>query len=62
MTYQVTVPNKIGETYYLKKTVFTSAQETATTFETVDQAQAAIEKAGQFHPKKTMKQVEIITI
>jgi hypothetical protein len=56
--FQVILINE-GILFHLKGTVWTSATERRSTFETVEAAEAAKAKAAQFLPKRVAKRMEV---
>ena len=60
--YQVKLPNYNGRDFFLKKTIFTEYQDTATVFDTPETAARAAAKAAKFHPKKMIKATILIEV
>jgi len=56
MTYIVTTPANDGSIpYFLKGTIWTSFKDTARRFDTVEEAQAALDRAKKFNAKAARK-------
>jgi hypothetical protein len=61
--FQVYLPPMNGKlAAWLKGTIWTTYQDTARTFATREDAQAAIEKARKFHLARVMKAARIVPV
>lgn len=52
--------NNLGQDYFLRGTVWTLTRERATPFETMEAAEAAVEKAKKFINKTLGKKIKIM--